>query len=196
MFHEILNWYNFNFRRPLVPKNHVVIDLETLGTQPGCAVLAIGAYRVDLVNRDLTGFFYNTIDLADSMSKGLVIHKPTYDWWANQDQKVRDEAFSGRKKLIPILTEFSNWLGEDALVWGNGASFDLGILSAAYTKANLAVPWKFYNERCLRTLKSQAADINFRETRIGSAHHALDDAKTQAVQLMRVVDRKRLYHLL
>lgn len=196
MIHELINWYNYKFKRPLNPTNHVVIDLETVGVQPGCAVLSIGAYRVNLVKRDLTDSFYATIDLTDSMSKGLIMHKPTYDWWMSQGQEVKDEAFSGRDKLIPTLTKFSEWVGTDAHVWGNGATFDLGILAAAYQKTNLPIPWKFYNERCLRTLKAQARDMNLREARIGNLHMALDDAKTQAVQLMLIVERYKMFHLL
>jgi exodeoxyribonuclease VIII len=69
---------------------------------------------------------------------------------------------------------------KDFLVWGNGADFDLPILSAAYVAAGFGgPPWKPYNGRCYRTLKNLRPDVP-RPERRGTAHNALDDAVFQA----------------
>ncbi len=68
-------------------------------------------------------------------------------------------------------------------MWGNGADFDNAILAHCYSRLGRPAPWKFWNSRCYRTLKSFSP---VRGKRIGVHHHALDDAKTQAADAMAI----------
>ena len=62
--------------------------------------------------------------------------------------------------------------------WCNGASFDFPILATAYRLVKKPLPWEFWKERDLRTLKGLNPDL--RVERDGVHHNALDDARHQA----------------
>lgn len=62
---------------------------------------------------------------------------------------------------------------------GNSARFDLGLLENAYDKAMLSIPWKFYQERCVRTLVSFNPEIKNNLEFTGTAHNALADCYHQ-----------------
>ncbi len=71
-------------------------------------------------------------------------------------------------------------------IWGNGAGFDQPILSAVYRAVGVVQPWKFFNERCYRTLKNLYPGFPY--TRPKLAHHALEDAKAQAVHAVAILN--------
>jgi exodeoxyribonuclease VIII len=80
---------------------------------------------------------------------------------------------------------FLSRYGEDVKIWGNGASFDNVILANAYRRNDLNIPWKYYNDRCYRTMKSLAPHIKME--REGTHHNALSDAISQANHLIRIM---------
>ena len=64
-------------------------------------------------------------------------------------------------------------------MWGNGATFDNVILRSSYKAIGQEAPWKFYDDRCYRTLKS-LANIPMVQIDEATPHFALDDARVQA----------------
>lgn len=171
---------------------NVMVDLETLGTVPGCAILSIGAinFNVDGVG---TETFYGVISLESCVEAFLTVDPKTQKWWSEQSEdarKVLMEAEKGGTPLNRTLEYFNNYLrriGNDVKVWGNGADFDNAILQVAYDAVKVKPAWRFTHNRCYRTLKNLMPTVPLPE-RTGTYHHALDDAKTQAahaVQLMR-----------
>lgn len=160
----------------------VMLDLETLGTSPGCVVLSIGACSFDHAGFRKT--FHQTISIESSKAQGLVVDPRTEEWWQQQDRKVREAAFGGTEGLCEVLDSFHDWfrnLGAwgKITVWGNGADFDLPILAAAYKAANRPTPWAPYNGRCYRTLKNLLPHVKAPPFS-GAKHCALDDAQHQA----------------
>ena len=159
---------------------NVMLDLETLGTSAGCAILSIGAQTF----RNLSRFYYEKIDPKDSR---LYLREDidTLRWWHQQDFRMRDEAFSGTKDLLPVLVNFAAFLKDispdlDKLfVWGNGADFDPPILAYAYERFDRPIPWKPYHALCYRTLKELLPQVKA-PPRASAAHHALEDAIYQA----------------
>jgi exodeoxyribonuclease VIII len=69
-------------------------------------------------------------------------------------------------------------------VWGNGANFDNALVAAAYRANKMDLPWDYWNDRCYRTIA--AMFMKTRVDRVGTGHHALDDAKTQALRLLKM----------
>ena len=169
-------------------QDNVMLDLETTGVSAGCAILSIGACTLDLNNE-----FYQKISLASCYDRGLKDLPSTLDWWNKQDPAVRTEAFSGVVALSDVLLSFAMWLeslGEKkAKVWGNGADFDLPILGAAYEACGMEKPWKPYNGRCFRTIKNLYPDVIPNAFR-GIKHNALEDAKNQAIHLVKIRNSK------
>lgn len=180
------------------PKVHVMVDLETLGTEPGCQILSIGAVVFD--TSGLGQEFYSPINLASQAAFGLTTNQATVDWWATQSdeaKKVLKDAEVCPQGIQEVLSLFSSWLAgvaaynaehgsNDKLkIWGNGSDFDNMILGKAYELAGIERPWKFYNNRCFRTLKGLFPHV--RAERQGTHHNALDDAKYQAGLAVRML---------
>ena len=171
------------------PRDHIMLDLETTGVSAGCCVLSIGATTLDL-----SAGFYKRISLESSTAAGLTTLPSTMAWWDKQSEEARDEAFSGTEVLPHVLLDFAAWfrlIGSTAKIWGNGADFDLPILAAAYEACKIEKPWKPYNGRCYRTLKNLHSDVPLNSFR-GVKHNALEDAKNQAIHLMKIVNAKGL----
>lgn len=159
-----------------------MLDLETMGNGSKAAIIAIGAVRFD---KEVTDRFYQVVDLQSSVDAGLEMDASTVLWWMKQGDEARSHFSRSGVSLRQALVDFSKWIGDDAEVWGNGASFDNTILSNAYRLAGITQPWKFWNDRCYRTLKSLYRDIKMERT--GTYHCAVDDAESQALHLMRIL---------
>lgn len=161
---------------------NVMLDLETLGTSPGCGILTIGAQTFRTPGR--SRFYYEKIDPASSRLY-LRENIETLRWWNNQDRRMKEEAFSGTAELPAVLDDFAAWLKDlskdpqKVFIWGNGADFDPPILAAAYERLDRPIPWKPYHALCYRTLKELLPQVKA-PPRASNSHHALEDAIYQA----------------
>lgn len=176
---------------------HVMIDLETLGLKPGCKILSIGARVFTLAAvvqcnaASVHKYFYDRASLVDQGH--LTTLQSTYDWWMEQSDEARSEAFGGVVLLEVVLEKFASYLRALSLlgevhVWGNSASFDLKILEAAYESYGMAVPWDFRNEECCRTLKNRFKGLVPMEPFNGTKHNALHDAVHQATHCEKILE--------
>lgn len=159
----------------------IMIDIETLGTKPGSVIASIGAVAFDATTGEMGDTFYIKIDVADAESEGLSIDANTVAWWMQQSDEARASTFTGEDIVglamaLEELLEYVKRQNADR-VWGNGPSFDLVQLEAAYSALGGNAPWSFRAHRDLRTLRDlTGVDI----PNIGTAHNALDDAIAQA----------------
>lgn len=165
----------------------VSIDLETLGTAHDAPIIALGAV---LFNRD-TGVhedeFYCRIDWQSNLDAGRIPSASTLQWWLGQSDAARGELLkTADSSLNKALVSFNFWMtrSRDLYVWGNGATFDVGILEHAYaTVLKQPAPWKYRNVRDMRTLVDVATACRFDVKSVppvGVAHSAIDDARYQA----------------
>lgn len=164
---------------------YCMVDIETLGTRPGDTILSIGA--VLFTPEDgITSEFYVTINQDSCKAAGLRAQKSTIEWWQKQSPEARAAAFKGELSLESALKQFAMWLNatETTLVYGNGANFDNALIAAAYRALKMEAPWKFWCDRCYRTLSAMFAKSKLE--RVGTYHNALDDAKTQALRLIQM----------
>lgn len=166
--------------------NEIMLDLETMGTGPDAAIIAIGAVRFD-ISQGVTDTFYTVVDLADSVRSGLRMEPATVLWWMQQSDAARAQFQQKGLTLGDALDKFSAWVGDRAKVWGNGAAFDNVVLATAYAKTGRAAPWRFWDDRCYRTLKSLHPGVKLQ--RVGEHHNALDDARSQAEHLIEIFRR-------
>jgi len=156
-----------------------MIDIETLGTAPGSAILSIGAVMFGPAG--LAEEFYAPISLASCTAAGLTIDPETVEWWMKQSEAARAAAFrEGAEPLPRVLSRFSTWFDQVGAErpWSQGANFDPPLLEAAYRACGMTPPWKFRDVRDTRTLYEQA-DVKVDRAR-GTHHNALDDARAQA----------------
>jgi hypothetical protein len=157
----------------------IMLDLETMGTKPGCAIVSIGAVKFDLMTGAAEEQFYTAVSLKSCMNAGLMPEASTIMWWLQQTDQAREKLQDpSAMHLHDALTEFSKFCTPGHAIWGNSASFDCGILQAAYECVKLQTPWEFYNERCFRTMKSMFP-LNHPKKDATKAHDPIYDCHYQ-----------------
>ncbi len=169
----------------------IMLDLETMGSGPNAAIVSIGAVEFNLETGHLGESFYQVITLSTSVQYGGVMDADTVLWWLRQDDEARQAIARPGVHITVALVEFTKWLNSynrdvnNVKMWGNGAAFDNVILASAYRNNMLPQPWKHWNDRCYRTVKSQHRDVKL--VRTGTHHNALDDAISQAQHLIAML---------
>lgn len=168
----------------------VMIDLETLGTQPGSVVMSVGA----VASNDAV--YLQPVSIKDQLYAGLTVDPSTLAWWKQQSREAWEVSSSGRAALSESLADFANWLmdlrrgsensatGEKLRLWGDSASFDLTLLTCVYRAANVPVPWNYREECCYRTLRNV---LSSEKPAAKLQHDALSDARAQMEHLMQML---------
>lgn len=175
---------------------NIVLDLETLSTEPNAAILQIGCC-VPMFDRvhlpmNISPEMEVTIAYEDAM-KADAFHKSkeTMEWWETQNPEVRKIVFSGQDSYVTALDQIEFWMksvkckGADIAVWGNGAEFDNVILSHCFSAMGYTQPWSFRNNRCFRTIKN-LFPISQSINQSGLKHTALADARYEAMILDQI----------
>lgn len=173
---------------------NVMLDLETMGSGSKAAIVSIGAVLFDPMTGETGAEFYQVVSLNSSAHYGE-LDPGTVIWWMQQSEEARAVFLDENKtSLKAALESFSSWIEQncdqnekgkpEAIVWGNGATFDNVIMGNAYKATRLRQPWAFFNDRDVRTivdLGKQLRGIDHKKTLEleGTAHNALDDAKFQ-----------------
>ena len=171
----------------------IMLDLETMGNGSNSAIIAIGAVAFDIDG--VSSKFYQQVNLQSSVDAGMEIDASTVLWWLRQSYAARS-AFKDNEKALKItnaLIEFSMFCERSKVcgMWGNGAAFDNALLSNAYRKLEMNQPWKFWNDRCYRTVKDIYQDVEF--VRSGTHHNAVDDAESQALHLIEICKKHNIF---
>lgn len=176
--------------------NHVMVDLETLGTKPTSVFLSLAAIQFDLDTGKTGRVFDEHIDLETALRYGLTMDASTIEWWMKQDADTRRQMFDNKLPLSTVLIKFSNFLhemqvdmnvSEPILLWGNSASFDLGILGNGFDAVDIERPWKYSHERCYRTVTQLFPTIG-KEIENKHNHVPLADCFYQVARLYKVWD--------
>ncbi len=183
----------------------IIIDLETLGTRPGCVILEIGACAIDPRSGEITANFSRRLDeVFTRQDEALTMDaNNTINWW-HGPETVKTYYTLVRRGLPGMfprtprdphcpLCEFAAWFSEvtskhdpkEVRIWANGPSFDIAILQSAYDRYEVQRPWICWQERCVRTALEMA---NYERGIIGwiergPRHRALNDARHEARKL-------------
>ena len=166
----------------------IMIDIETLGTRPGCVVLSIGAceFSSDGIGEE----FYTAIDPESCTDWGLTIEPRTALWWMDQSQDARDFITKSKKIALDLaLNDFAKafkWKGKQ--IWCNGASFDFPILTAALHAVGKREPWEYWATNDYRTIKNLVGVNVYEACKVDATvkHNALADAVAQAQTLINM----------
>ncbi|WP_096215963.1 exonuclease [Escherichia coli] len=168
---------------------HLMIDLETMGTNANAPIVVIGAVFFDPQTGEIGPVFYIVISLTDAMNTGAVPDGGTIEWWLKQSSEARDAILTDQVKLKDALSRFRGFINEYSdekfvQVWGNGATFDNAILRRSYERQGIPCPWRYHNDRDVRTIVELGKTIDFDARTVipfeGVRHNALDDARHQA----------------
>lgn len=176
--------------------DHVVVDIETLGTIPGAPIVQIAAVAFNLgASEDEWELFEVKVDVRSLIYKDGISFD-TLAWWLAQPKGTIDEVFGEavRLEIASALNSFHKWLGftHTKTLWGNGAAFDNELLKAALLQyCDIREPWDFRIDRCFRTVKNQYKEQVPEPHFIGTKHNALDDAMHQARWLNQILTHKQ-----
>lgn len=166
--------------------DHLMIDLETMGKNPDAPIISIGAIFFDPQTGDMGPEFSKTIDLETA---GGVIDRDVIKRWLKQSREAQSAIMTDEIPLDDALLQLREFIDENSgeffvQVWGNGANFDNTILRRSYERQGIPCPWRYYNDRDVRTIVELGKAIDFdARTAIpfeGERHNALDDARYQA----------------
>ncbi|EQC3275218.1 3'-5' exoribonuclease domain-containing protein, partial [Escherichia coli] len=166
--------------------HHLMIDLETMGKNPDAPIISIGAIFFDPQTGDMGPEFSKTIDLETA---GGVIDRDTIKWWLKQSREAQSAIMTDEIPLDDALLQLREFIDENSgeffvQVWGNGANFDNTILRRSYERQGIPCPWRYYNDRDVRTIVELGKAIDFDARTAtpfeGERHNALDDARYQA----------------
>ncbi|HEI3266821.1 TPA: 3'-5' exoribonuclease [Escherichia coli] len=172
--------------------NHLSVDLETMGTNPDAPINSIGGKFFDPKTGEMGPEFSKAIDLETS---GGIIDRKTIKWWAKRSREAQSAIFTDEIPLDDALLQLREFINENSgesfvQIWGNGANFDNVILRRSYERQGIPCPWRYYNDRDVRTIVELGNSIGF-DVRMaipfeGVPHNALDDARHQAKQVSAI----------
>ncbi|MVW37720.1 exonuclease, partial [Escherichia coli] len=171
---------------------HLSVDLETMGTNPDAPINSIGGKFFDPATGEMGPEFSKAIDLETS---GGIIDRKTIKWWAKRSREAQSAIFTDEIPLDDALLQLREFINENSgesfvQIWGNGANFDNVILRRSYERQGIPCPWRYYNDRDVRTIVELGNSIGF-DVRMaipfeGVPHNALDDARHQAKQVSAI----------
>lgn len=180
----------------------IIVDIETLGTKPGCPIIEIGACAIDADTGKIVGNFSrriavdfavgNVVDVAIGEAVIPGIDKATAIWWSSDPGRLDvlkqilfviadiDSALMGFSEFFRTFVQRP----DEGRIWANGPSFDIAILDRSYDDNRIHRPWICWQERCVRTaLELCGYEKGSVEWSGGPRHRALNDARHEAKKL-------------
>lgn len=164
---------------------HVMIDIETLGLEPGSVILSIAAVAFDPSPAlEPEVIFDATISVADGLKFGMKINPSTVAWHIDQGSLgggCRQRHFNTVQDALEVL-----WvrIGPDDIIWANSPNFDCVLIEDAARRVGLQPQWHYRNLRDLRT--ALAANPTFDKATVpfvGKRHDPVDDCMHQIALL-------------
>lgn len=168
-----------------------MVDLETMAVTPRAVVLTLGAVHFNPYGNGYGDKLYLRLDLDDQDKLNREIDPNTLDWWAKQDPKVMEEAFSpdNRVKLVDAMEQFKKFAWGCDAFWAHGSLFDIAILEDIFRQIQMPLPWNYWQIRDTRTLFDLGWDPDMPQA---SKHDALQDAIRQSVGVQNVYSKLKI----
>jgi inhibitor of KinA sporulation pathway (predicted exonuclease) len=156
----------------------VMLDIETLGLEPGASILSIGAVKFD--TDGLGERIHRSVGLRSCEAAGLTIDAETLQWWLDQDDadSPLTDLLTQGMPLEGALEQLARFCYDADEVWAKAPKFDCTHLEHAADAVGVELPWEFYELRDVRTIA--ALPIAPEREQEGTEHDALDDAVYQA----------------
>lgn len=157
-----------------------MLDIETAGSEPGSAILSIGACYFG--DDGVGDTFYRPVQLFSSLMAGLTVTTDALAWWRRQSPQViaATQPLQGVVTLAEALDSFAAFIDGAAALWAKGPDFDCVVLGAAYRALGERQPWTFSHTRDVRTIMALAGPVECPRRDGAMEHHALSDAIEQA----------------
>lgn len=169
-----------------------MIDIESLGTDPGSCITSVGAVKFNFETGEIGDKFFMNINVKDSMKLDFKVNGNTVLWWFKQDDEAIKAMLSDPQPVRTVLEELSKFINSGRKhpnIWANAPTFDCSLLRAYYEKTNIKVPWSYTQERCVRTLSNLAPGVRSEIDHVGQAHNALDDCMYQIKYCVEIYNK-------
>lgn len=164
----------------------ILIDLETMGQRPGCAIFELAAVQFDMATGATGAEFVALIEPWNGHFEEDTVawHKENGTW----PQPGKAARISARQ----AFADFASWyasLGEVRGVWAWGASFDFPVLQAIWRDYGPTpdLPWRYHQGQCARTVCKLAYGEDWRHG--DRPHEALEDCKAAIADLVMAANR-------
>jgi len=177
----------------------VMIDIETTGRNPGCAIIQIAAVPFNMNTGAIsTNVFKMSINLDKQKQKGFNLDNGTIGWWKKENPNLFRQLSTSNNHYVDVGSKFQKWFrslndSKNIRVWGNSNRFDLGIIEGWYQKSigtkQFEPFWNTWLERDVRTLAMLDPIIKSNTKFVGVKHNAIDDCKHQ-IKYCRAIVRK------
>lgn len=190
-----------NHTEPEMLYTHLMIDIEAFGKKAYSPVVSIGAVFFDPSTGNIGSEFYKVISLESAMASGGVPDASTIIFWLKASPEARSElVMDDAIPLDDALLQLNEFIGENAVngpdsvqVWGNGATYDNVLLEASYDRTGIPCPWKFWNNRDVRTIvelgKAVGCKPRYEIPFEGEPHKAISDALHQVKYVSAIWQR-------
>ncbi|MGK4478666.1 3'-5' exonuclease [Yersinia enterocolitica] len=181
--------------------NNLMIDIETLSQQQNAAIATIAAAFFDPISGEVGAKFYVRLDWEEDIERGGHLSPNTVKWWLRQSSDARTEVVTDNNEPPCIaLINFCNFVAKHKpspknlplYVWAKSPSFDLVILKEAFVRhgAPSAIPWRYWNERDVRTIEAIGKMLNILpRAKSQPSHHAMSDVHDQILAVSSVMAR-------
>ncbi|VAC90242.1 exodeoxyribonuclease VIII-like protein [Enterobacter cloacae] len=192
---------NHNHAEPEMLYTHLMVDIEAFGKKADSPVVSIGAVFFDPSTSNTGSEFYKVISLESAMASGGVPDASTIIFWLKASPEARSElVMDDAIPLDDALLQLNEFIAENAAngpeyvqVWGNGATYDNVLLEASYDRTGIPCPWKFCNNRDVRTVVELGKAVGY-EPRYeipfeGEPHKAISDALHQVKYVSAIWQR-------
>ncbi|WP_432643666.1 3'-5' exoribonuclease domain-containing protein [Enterobacter hormaechei] len=180
---------------------HLMVDIEAFGKKADSPVVSIGAVFFDPSTGNTGSEFYKVISLESAMASGGVPDASTIIFWLKASPETRSElVMDDAIPLDDALLQLNEFIAENAAngpeyvqVWGNGATYDNVLLEASYDRTGIRCPWKFWNNRDVRTVvelgKAVGCEPRYEIPFDGEPHKAISDALHQVKYVSAIWQR-------
>ena len=123
--------------------NHIMIDLECLGTSKDCVIVSVGAVKFNLNTGVIVAQEYWELNTKEQQQKYFrTIDADTVRWWANQTPETLKaiQSTHNRVSITRFMEDFDRFIEGPNYFWAKGTNYDLEILTDLYTRSNLLRP--------------------------------------------------------
>ena len=157
------------------PTLHIMVDLESLGTDTDALVTEIAAMTFEMDSKENQHHFSKMLRL-DSLDT-IPVNVSTLNFWmkdkANTDKLknlLNPTPLEATRRVGPacLWAEFHSWLSavveqypdHDIRIWGNGIGFDIAKMNYNFEQMGLKSPISFRGEMDMRTLLYYAGVVS------------------------------------
>lgn len=172
-------------------KHHTMLDIETLATSDKAVVVSVGAVTMRYDTLEIVDEYECIFeDLEEQVKLGREKSEQTLEWWSKLPPGASDPLYNNhlfpeilrttRRGLIELSAFCKN-----TYVWGLGSMFDNVIIRSIMKDFEVKPLWHYRDDMCFRTIMNLFPVA--KDTRIGTHHNALDDARSQMALFKEII---------